>query len=83
MTPADALIAAAAAYALAGAVFAAWLLPRRVARLDPVAARSSRAFRLLIAPGVVALWPLLARRLARRMAPLVAPASRDMEGPRP
>ena len=49
-------------YALAGVVFAALFLPRAVARLDPRVAGAPRTLRLLILPGVAALWPLLAWR---------------------
>lgn len=48
-----------------GLLWAPWFLARGIARLDPAARGSSIAFRLLIAPGVVALWPVLLVRLAR------------------
>jgi hypothetical protein len=50
------------AYMLAGLVFAALFLPRGVARLDPRVAGSPKTLRLVILPGIVALWPLLAWR---------------------
>ena len=49
-------------YTLAGVVFAALFLSRAVARLDPRVAGAPRALRLLLLPGVAALWPLLAWR---------------------
>jgi hypothetical protein len=49
-------------YALAGVVFAVLFLPRAVARMDPRVAGSPKGLRLLILPGVAALWPLLAWR---------------------
>lgn len=49
-------------YALAGVVFAVLFLPRAVARMDPRVAGSPRVLRLLILPGVAALWPLFAWR---------------------
>jgi len=49
-------------YAFAGVVFAAMFLPRAVARMDPRVAGSPRVMRLLILPGVAALWPLFAWR---------------------
>ena len=49
-------------YALAGLVFAVLFLPRAVARIDPRVAASSKALRLMILPGVAALWPLFAWR---------------------
>lgn len=53
------LLAVLALHALVGLGFAASFLPRRIERLDPSARGSSWAFRLLILPGVVALWPLV------------------------
>ncbi len=49
-------------YALAGVVFAVAFLPRAVARLDARVADAPISLRLLILPGVAALWPLLAWR---------------------
>jgi hypothetical protein len=49
-----------------GLVFALhFLLRGGLARLDPSAGAGSRPFKLLILPGVVALWPFLWRRLRR------------------
>jgi len=53
------------AYLLVGILFAAPFAFRWVARMDPVAAHGTIGFRLLILPGAVLLWPLLARRLWR------------------
>jgi hypothetical protein len=53
------LLVLLALHALAGVAFAAMLLTRRIERVDPSARGTSWAFRLLILPGVVALWPLL------------------------
>jgi hypothetical protein len=50
------------AYALAGLGFAMLFLPRGVVHLDPRVAGAPRTLRLLILPGVVALWPLFAWR---------------------
>lgn len=50
-------------YAALGVAFAGWFLARGAARLDPAAASAGVWFRLIIAPGVVALWPVLARRV--------------------
>ena len=49
-------------YALTGMGFAMLFLPRAVARLDPRVASAPKTLRLLILPGVVALWPLFAWR---------------------
>jgi len=50
-------------YLLIGVLFAVPFAARWVARLDPVAAHGTIGFRLLIVPGAILLWPLLARRL--------------------
>ncbi len=55
----------AASYLLIGVGFAVPFLLRWAGRLDPVAAHGTRGFRLLILPGAVLLWPLLALRLLR------------------
>jgi hypothetical protein len=58
-------------YALAGVVFGALFLPRAVARLDPRVAGAPRTLRLLLLPGVAALWPMLAWRwIAGSSAPI-------------
>jgi hypothetical protein len=57
-----ALFWVAGAYACAGVAFAAAFVTLGVARIDPVAKRAGWGFRLLILPGSVALWPLLAAR---------------------
>ena len=59
---AQVIVAMCELYALAGLVFAAVFLPRAVARLDPRVADAPISLRLLILPGVAALWPLLAWR---------------------
>ena len=50
------------AYALLGVVFAVLFLPRAIARVDPRTASAPKTLRLLILPGVVAFWPMFARR---------------------
>lgn len=60
------LLAVLGIHAMAGLVFAATFLPRRIERVDPSASGSGWAFRLLILPGVVALWPLLWARTRGR-----------------
>jgi hypothetical protein len=59
------LLLVLALHGLAGLVFAARFLPRRIEQVDPSARGSGWAFRLLILPGVVALWPLLWARSRR------------------
>jgi hypothetical protein len=56
------VVSAFEAYALAGVGFALLFLPRAVARLDPRVAGAPKTLRLLILPGIVALWPLFAWR---------------------
>jgi len=57
-------VAAIEAYAIAGVVFAAVFLTRGIAQVDPRVVGAPRTLRLLILPGIVALWPLFARRWA-------------------
>lgn len=49
-------------YAAIGIVFALAFLWRGVGRIDPVAAEGTLGFKILIFPGCVAFWPLLAKR---------------------
>ena len=49
-------------YALLGVIFAVLFLPRAIARVDPRTASAPKTLRFLILPGVVAFWPLFARR---------------------
>ena len=59
---AQVVVAALEAYAVAGVGFALLFLPRAVARLDPRVAGAPKVLRLLILPGIVAMWPLFAWR---------------------
>lgn len=59
---AQVVVAVFEAYALTGTGFALMFLPRAVARLDPRVAAAPKTLRLLILPGIVALWPVFARR---------------------
>jgi len=56
-------------YVLVGTVFAIPFVLRGVNRIDPAAREGSWGFRLIIFPGVVALWPLLALRWLRGQEP--------------
>ena len=70
-------------YALAGVVFAVLFLPRGIARLDTKVAGAPPTLRLLILPGVAALWPVLAWRwLAGAAAPIERNPHRTKAGPR-
>jgi len=63
---AEVIVATFEAYVVAGVIFALLFLPRAVVRMDPRVAGSPRTLRLLILPGTVALWPLLAWRWITR-----------------
>lgn len=55
----------AGAYLALGALFALAFVARGAARVDPDAREASWGFRVVVFPGVTALWPLLALRWAR------------------
>jgi hypothetical protein len=59
---AELLLRVAGAYLLCGSVFAIPFVCLGAGRIDPHAAHGSWGFRVLIIPGTVFLWPLLARR---------------------
>jgi hypothetical protein len=65
-----------------GLAFAVAFHLRGIPRVDAQAARGSLGFRVLVTPGVVALWPLLARRWrsARGVPPEPHDAHRDAAG---
>lgn len=62
---ASVVVVAAAIYLGGGGLFAGPFVTWGVNRIDPAAAAGTWGFRLLIVPGVVLLWPLLAARWAR------------------
>ena len=53
-------------YALLGTIFATAFVVRGIGFVDPVAKGSTIGFRLVVFPGVVALWPLLLRAWFRK-----------------
>ncbi len=59
---AETLLIAAGIYLLTGLTFAIPFVLVGVARIDPHAAHGSWGFRVLIIPGTLLLWPLLAQR---------------------
>jgi len=59
---ANAIVLLLTSYGALGLLFALAFHVRGIARVDAAAATGTRGFRALITPGVVALWPLLARR---------------------
>ncbi len=64
MTPwlARILVDVVCLYAGIGVVVALWISFRGLHRLDPVAGHGTWGFRLLILPGLAALWPLMLAR---------------------
>lgn len=62
----DLLAVALLAYLALGALFAPAFAFRFAPRLDPAARGGSLAFKLLLLPGAIALWPTLALRVAGR-----------------
>ncbi len=59
---ANTILAVVGMYLAAGLVFATAFVARGVQRVDHAADGAPWTFRLLILPGVTALWPLLLRR---------------------
>lgn len=62
---ATAIVTGLAIYGTSGALFAIVFLVAGVTRIDPAAEHATWGFRLIIAPGVVLWWPLLAVRWIR------------------
>jgi hypothetical protein len=62
-------------YALAGLAFAALFLRRGIVRVDPLVGHSPWRVRILFAPGIVALWPVMAVRWRRATVRPVSAAS--------
>ncbi len=56
-------------YAAVGLVFALAFVWKGAGKVDPAAVEGTLGFRLLIIPGTVALWPILARRWLRGEGP--------------
>jgi hypothetical protein len=72
------VVAVFEAYIVAGAGFALLFLPRAVARMDPRVAAAPATLRLLLFPGIAALWPLFAWRwLAGSHEPIERNPHRD------
>lgn len=67
-------------YLLAGLIFAGPFVIRGVQQVDASAAGSTRGFRLIILPGVIALWPWLAWRWRRKTPAVEHNAHRDHAG---
>jgi hypothetical protein len=56
------ILSAITAYVSLGMLFAAAFVSIGIATVDPVARGASAGFRLMIFPGVTALWPLFLKR---------------------
>lgn len=56
------LVHGLAAYTAAGLIFALWFVIAGIGRLDAAARDVGFTFRLIVLPGVAALWPLLLKR---------------------
>ena len=56
---ADVVLRIAAGYLAIGAVFASVFIALGLRRVDPLAAAGPLRFKVLIVPGIVALWPVL------------------------
>lgn len=67
MPAAQWFVYALAAYGAAGLVFAALFVTLGVHKVDPVADQAPFGFRLIIFPGVAALWPLMLGRWVRAL----------------
>lgn len=76
-TLASAALATLGAYLALGIAFGIAFITRGVDRIDPAMRISPARVRILILPGVAALWPLLLVKWIR--APRPTPASRPSE----
>jgi len=65
MIAAEWFVGALTLYASLGLAFGMVFVTAGVQRVDPVAQNAGIGFRLIILPGVVALWPVLLVRLIR------------------
>jgi hypothetical protein len=78
---AELLAVALQGYAAAGLIFAVAFLTLGASRVDPHLAGSPLPVRVLILPGVVIFWPLLARRwVSGRQAPIERNPHREAAG---
>ena len=68
MQVAELFVDAIAVYGLAGLVFAVAFVIVGIQRVDSVAEHAPLGFRLIVMPGVAALWPLLLVRWLRSMS---------------
>lgn len=64
--PVMVLLIIAGAYLFSGVVFACWFVFRALDRFDPAAHGAGIAFRLILLPGAIALWPCLLIAIKQR-----------------
>ena len=69
------LVRLAGAYLVLGILVAIPFVLRGAGRIDPAARDAAWGFRLIILPGVIALWPLFVMRIRRGQT--FPPAPRD------
>ncbi|MBU6372633.1 MAG: hypothetical protein KJS97_07885 [Alphaproteobacteria bacterium] len=69
LVPRDILALALLAYAAAGVGVTVFALAAGLRRIDPTAIAAPLAAKLMWTPGLIALWPIVAARMAGRMAP--------------
>jgi len=69
---AQAIIGTVAGYLVLGLVFALGFVTRGVSAIDPAARDMPRLVRLLIVPGVAALWPLMLWKWFTQKSPPVS-----------
>ena len=62
---AELFVDALSAYGVTGAVFAAAFVTRGIQRVDPAAEHAPLGFRIIVLPGVAALWPVMLTRWLR------------------
>jgi len=69
-------------YLLVGFCFGLFFVIHGINRIDPSARSSGWGFRLIILPGVIALWPLLTSRMLRNQSspPVECTAHRRASG---
>jgi len=64
-TAAEWLVTLLLSYFAVGMLFAVVFITLGISRMDPVARGSGLGFRVIVLPGVIALWPFLLMRWAR------------------
>lgn len=65
MHPVELMLVALGIYLGLGVLFAAGFVVMGVGRVDPAARGAGPVFRLFIAPGVAALWPVMLAKWVR------------------